>query len=77
MSNRFKLRRYGARAWLLFEVTTGIDVGGITYEHSGNGNHYRPWLLVAGARHNLGEPVPQLAMAARIVEAGSKQPRLP
>ena len=68
MQNRLKMRRDGAHAWLLYDSATGADVGGIQYEHARDGNHYRPWLLVNGARRFLGEILPQLAMAARVVE---------
>jgi hypothetical protein len=68
MQNRLKMRRDGACAWLLFDAATGADIGGIQYLHSSDGNHYRPWLLVDNARTALGEPLPQLAMAARAVE---------
>ena len=68
MRNRMKMRRDGARAWLLYDAATGADIGGIQYEHAPDGNHYRPWLLVDGARRILGKPLPQLAMAARAVE---------
>ena len=62
------MRRDGAQAWLLHDAATGVDVGGIQYEHAPDGNHYRPWLLIDGTRRNIGSPLPQLAMAARAVE---------
>ena len=68
MRNRLKMRRDGARAWLLCDAATGADIGGIEYVHASDGNHYRPWLLIDGARQPIGEPLPQLAMAARAVE---------
>ena len=68
MRNRLKMRRDGVRAWLLYDAATRADIGGIQYEHAPDGNHYRPWLLIDGARRNLGSPLPQLAMAARAVE---------
>ncbi len=68
MPNRLKMRRDGARDWLLYDAATGTVMGGIQYEHSSDGNHYRPWLLVGHARRRLGQPLPQLAMAARAVE---------
>jgi len=68
MQNRLKMRRDGARAWLLYDPATGVEIGGIEYEHALDGNHYRPWMLVDGARRAVGEPLPQLAMAARAVE---------
>jgi hypothetical protein len=66
------MRRDGACAWLLCDAATGADIGGIQYEHAPDGNHYRPWLLVDGARSSLGNPLPQLAMAARAVEETRK-----
>jgi hypothetical protein len=68
MHNRLKMRRDGVAAWLLCDAATGADIGGIQYVHASDGNHYRPWLLVDGVRSALGEPLPQLAMAARAVE---------
>lgn len=68
MRDRLKMRRDGARAWLLSDAASGTDVGGIQYEHAADGNHYRPWLLIDGARQMFGQPLPQLAMAARAVE---------
>jgi hypothetical protein len=68
MQNRLKMRRDGASAWLLYDATTGAEVGGIQYEHAPDGNHYVPWLLVDGTRRVLGKPLPQLAMAARVVD---------
>ena len=68
MHNRLKVRRDGVRAWLLFDATTGAEIGGIQYEHAADGNHYQPWMLIDGARRMLGQPLPQLAMAARAVE---------
>jgi hypothetical protein len=68
MHYRLKMRRDGASAWLLCDAATGADVGGIQYQHERDGNHYRPWLLIDGARVFLGEPLPQLAMAARAIE---------
>ena len=72
MQNRLKMRRDGACAWLLCDAATGTDIGGIQYKHAPDGNHYRPWLLVDGARSSLGNPLPQLAMAARAVEETRK-----
>ena len=69
MATKLQMRRDGARAWLLSDPVTGANVGGIDYEHSADGNHYRPWLLTDGARRALGQPLPQLAMAARAIEA--------
>lgn len=68
MPNRLKMRRDGVCAWLLFDAATGTNIGGIQYVHASDGNHYRAWLLVDGARRYLGERLPQLAMAARSIE---------
>jgi hypothetical protein len=65
--NRLKMRRDGPDAWRLSDATTGVDVGGIQYAHAADGDHYRPWLFVDGARRAIGKPLPQLAMAARAV----------
>jgi hypothetical protein len=64
-----KLQRDGASAWRLFDKVTGAAVGGIRYVHAADGNHYQLWLLVDGAAVDLEERLPQLAMAARAVEA--------
>lgn len=69
MKKRLKMQRDGVRAWLLYDPITGANVGGIEYEHSPHGDHYRPWLLIDGAQSNIGNPLPQLAMAARAIEA--------
>lgn len=68
MQNRLKMRRDGVRAWLLYDAATGAKIGGIQYEHAPDGKHYRPWMLIDGARRFLAKPLPQLAMAARAVE---------
>lgn len=62
------MRRNGATGWLLSDPTTGTDIGGIDYVHSPDGNHYRPWLYIDGARRSLDTALPQLAMAARVLE---------
>ena len=64
---KLNLRTDGPNAWLLFDPATGHVVGGIAYAHAENGDHYRPWRLVDGARCDMGIAVPQLAMAARAV----------
>lgn len=69
---RLKIRRDGANAWLLSDASTGVEVGGVQYQHAPDGQHYRPWLLVDGVRCSLGDPLPQLAMAARAVEDALK-----
>jgi len=43
-------------------------VGGVTYVHSGDGDHYQPWLLVDGARFAVGLPLSQLVQAAQVIE---------
>jgi hypothetical protein len=64
-----KMHRDGVRAWRLVDAVSGVDVGGIRFEHAGDGNHYQPWLLVDGAPRDFGERLPQLAIAARAVDA--------
>jgi hypothetical protein len=68
MSKPLKIQRDGPRAWRLSDPYDGADVGGVDYIHAADGNHYRPWLFVDGTRHDVGDPVPQLPMAARAVE---------
>ncbi len=72
---RLKIRRDGATAWLLSDASTGVEVGGVQYQHAPDGRHYRPWLLVDGVRRVLDDPLPQLAMAARAVEDALKRSR--
>jgi hypothetical protein len=72
---RLKIRRDGARAWLLSDAITGFDIGGVRYEHAPDGQHYRPWLFVEGVRRTLDHRLPQLAMAARAVEDALKRYR--
>jgi hypothetical protein len=67
-----KLQRDGASAWRLFDKASGAAVGGIRYVHDADGNHYQPWLLVDGVAVDLDERLPQLAMAARVIEARIK-----
>ncbi len=54
--------------WILNDLSSGADIGGVTYVHSALGDHYRPWLLIEGARFEVGKPVSQLVQAAREVE---------
>jgi hypothetical protein len=68
MQNRLKMRRNGPSGWLLYDPATGAEIGGIQYEHAPDGNHYQPWILIDGSRRDAGEPLPQLAMAARAIE---------
>lgn len=60
------LRRDGPRAWIMSNAN-GADMGGIEYQHDADGNHYGAWVYADGVRHDVGEPVAQLAMAARSV----------
>jgi hypothetical protein len=63
-----KLQRASPNEWLLADAITGHVVGGITYMHAADGNHYQAWLNADGARNGAGEPLAQLAMAARALE---------
>ena len=56
------------QTWILTDRSTGNDVGGVTYRHSSQGDHYQPWLLVDGRRTEIGIPLPQLGQAAREIE---------
>lgn len=69
VTGAFVLRRDGAQAWVLVDAAGALDVGAVTYNHAADGNHYRPWVMIDGIRHGCGDAVPQLAMAARAVEA--------
>ncbi len=62
-----KLHRDGPRDWRLADTASGDDVGGISYVHASDGNHYRPWVLIDHAAREFGDPLPQLAMAARAI----------
>lgn len=66
--SRLEIRREDRQTWILADRLTGIDVGGVTYQHSKHGDHYQPWLLVDGARTNFGMPLPQLGQAAQEIE---------
>ena len=68
MPKRLKMRREGAAEWLLSDAVTGRDVGGISYRHAADGNHYRPWLIVESTRQPLDGALPQLQLAARAIE---------
>ena len=74
MQHRLKIRRHGARAWLLSDKSTGVEIGGIQYEHAPDGNHYQPWILVDGDRRTLDLALPQLDMAARAIEDALRRP---
>ena len=68
MSDHLRIRRSGASEWLLRDTQSETDVGGVHYNHDPDGNHYRAWLIVDGAQRDVGNALPQLAMAARAVE---------
>ena len=63
-----KLSRISSNEWLIAGAVTGRDVGCIVCVHDADGNHYRPWVYVDGARHDVATPVAQLAVAARAIE---------
>jgi hypothetical protein len=67
VTGKLTLRSAGPRTWVLIDPATGHQVGGIAYTHAADGQHYQPWRYVDGVRHDAGEAVPQLAMAARVV----------
>lgn len=62
------IRVENRQTWILTDRATGSDVGGVTYRHSGRGDHYQPWLLVDGMRTEIGPPLSQLGQAAREIE---------
>jgi hypothetical protein len=72
-----KLRRAGSNEWMLTDALTGADVGGISYQHDVNGDHYRAWTLNDAARQPAGGPLPQLTMAARAVADAITRARMP
>ncbi len=63
-----RIRRSGASDWRLADATSGMDVGAIRYVHAGDGHHYRMALIVDGTLQDFGQPLEQLAMAAREIE---------
>jgi hypothetical protein len=65
---RLEIRVEERQTWILTDRLTGIDVGGVTYQHSSHGDHYQPWLLVDGARTMIGRPGSQLGQAAQEIE---------
>ena len=64
----FTLRVETKDTWILVEKLNGMLVGGVRYRHCREGNHYQPWIVREGDRQDVGLPVPQLGMAARIAE---------
>jgi hypothetical protein len=78
---RLAIRTENGQTWILTDRFTGNDVGGVTYQHNGHGDHYQPWLLIDGARSEIGSPLAQLGQAAEEIEgevlkragAGSKR----
>ncbi len=44
-SSRLGIRVENARTWILSDRFDGSDVGGVTYQHDGHGNHYHPSLI--------------------------------
>ncbi len=67
-SSPLAIRVENRQTWILTDRSTGNDVGGVTYRHSAQGDHYQPWLLVDGTRTEIGMPLPQLGQAAREIE---------
>ncbi len=67
--SRLGIRVEDGQTWILTDRFTGSDVGGVTYQHNSHGDHYQPWLLVDGARTDIGIPLSQLGQAAREIES--------
>jgi hypothetical protein len=65
---RLDIRIENSQTWVLTDCLTGDVVGGITYRHNSNGDHYRPWLLMNGEHCEFGAPVAQLSQAAEAIE---------
>ena len=66
--SRLGIRVENGQTWILTDRFTGNDVGGVTYQHNSHGDHYQPWLLVDGARNDVGVPLSQLSQAAQEIE---------
>jgi hypothetical protein len=66
--SRLSIRVEDAQTWILTDRFDGSDVGGVTYQHDGHGNHYQPWLSVDGVRTEISRPVSQLDHAAQEIE---------
>lgn len=66
--SRLGIRIENGQTWILTDRFSGSDVGGVTYQHNSHGDHYQPWLLVDGARIEVGTPLSQLGQAAQEVE---------
>jgi hypothetical protein len=62
------IRAENVQTWILTDRSTRTDVGGVTYVHSADGDHYQAWLLVDGARVAVGLPSSQLGQAAQVIE---------
>lgn len=67
-SSGLSIRAANVQTWILTDRSTGADVGGVTYLHSGQGDHYQPWLLVDGARLAVALPLSQLGQAVQVIE---------
>lgn len=67
--SRLGIRVEDGQTWILTDRFTGSDVGGVTYQHNSHGDHYQPWLLVYGARTDIGIPLSQLGQAAQEIES--------
>ena len=65
---RLEIRVESTQTWILSDRLTGADVGGVTYQHSSHGDHYKPWVLVDGVRTKIGRPGSQLGQAAQEIE---------
>lgn len=65
----FGIRVENRQTWILYDRSTGNEVGGVSYKHSNHGDHYQPWLLLEGKRVLIGAPLSQLGQAAREIES--------
>ena len=65
---RLAIRVANRQTWILTDRQSGNDMGGVTYRHNNQGNHYQPWRLIDGKRVEIGMPLSQLGQAAQTVE---------
>ena len=61
---RQAIRVKEGQTWILSDPSSGNDIGGVTFEHDSQDDHYQPWLLVDGNRIAVGLPLSQLRQAA-------------
>ena len=67
---KLTIRVESTSTWIVTDRLGGQAIGGVSYQHDVDGNHYRPWQWLDGVREYVGAPVPQLALAIQAIENG-------